>query len=182
MPAIAEEYPEAMPLAFSTIDTPVGTLLLVSFQDRLVRVSYIDSDSDVNDELMFLSHYFRTEPVEYSRVLMRAISEFDEYFSGERMHFTVPHELSLVHGFQREVLKQVIDVPYGETASYKELAIASGRPNAFRAAGSACGANPLLLVIPCHRIVKSDGSIGSYGTAGVWRKQFLLELEQRVSD
>ena len=100
----------------------------------------------------------------------------DEYFSGRRRAFDVPIDLQLAHGFRRIVLTHLRDIAYGETASYAMVAAASGSPAAVRAVGSACATNPLPLVVPCHRVVRSDGSIGQY-LGGTETKQALLAME-----
>ncbi len=109
----------------------------------------------------------------------RVASELQEYFAGERRDFEVPVDLSGVGGeFRREVLETLLrDVPWGETVSYGELAAMAGRPLAVRAVGSAMSNNPVPIVVPCHRVLHSDGSLGGYG-GGLDMKQALLRLER----
>jgi methylated-DNA-[protein]-cysteine S-methyltransferase len=102
--------------------------------------------------------------------------EIDDYFAGRRHVFDLALDLQLAHGFRREVLAHLRDIDYGRTASYSTVAAAAGRPTAVRAAASACATNPLPIVIPCHRVVRSDGSLGGY-LGGVAAKQALLTLE-----
>ena len=103
--------------------------------------------------------------------------ELDEYFDGERRRFDLDLDWRLTHGFRADVLHKLYDdVPDGETASYAEMAIAAGSPRAYRAAGSACGSNPIPVVVPCHRVVATGGGLGGYG-GGLDMKRFLLKLE-----
>ena len=105
-----------------------------------------------------------------------AASQLAAWFAGERREFTVPVDLDAVSAFQRRVLEAAREIPFGETASYKEMAIAAGSPGAVRAAGTAMGANPVPILIPCHRVVRSDGSAGMYG-GGEELKRWLLAFE-----
>ncbi|HYU62085.1 MAG TPA: methylated-DNA--[protein]-cysteine S-methyltransferase, partial [Solirubrobacterales bacterium] len=102
--------------------------------------------------------------------------ELEQYFEGRRREFDLPLDWRLSHGFRAAVLHKLVRVPYGETATYAELAARAGSPNAYRAAGSACGSNPMPLVVPCHRVVPSGGGVGNYG-GGVDVKKYLLRLE-----
>lgn len=103
-----------------------------------------------------------------------------EYFAGERQQFTVPLDLRFAGTpFQRAVLGALMEIPYGETTTYSELAARVGKPRAVRAVGSACGANPLPIIVPCHRVLRSDGSLGGYAGGLPWKKH-LLELEGHV--
>ena len=108
------------------------------------------------------------------------IRQLDDYFAGRRRDFELPLDLRLAHGFRRTVLDELRAVGYGTTVSYTELATAAGRPRAVRAAGSACATNPIPIVIPCHRVLRSDGSLGGYG-GGLPAKRALLDLEQRAA-
>jgi methylated-DNA-[protein]-cysteine S-methyltransferase len=105
-----------------------------------------------------------------------AARQLDEYFDHRRRRFALPVDLQLAHGFRRAVLGHLLDIPYGATASYTAVATAAGKPTAVRAAASACSHNPLPLVIPCHRVIRSDGSIGQYG-GGPEAKKTLLAME-----
>ncbi len=102
--------------------------------------------------------------------------QLEEYFAGRRRTFDVPVDLQLATGFRRLVLQHLREIPFGATESYAVVARAAGSPNAVRAAGSACATNPVPVVVPCHRVVRSDGSIGQY-RGGVAAKQTLLALE-----
>jgi methylated-DNA-[protein]-cysteine S-methyltransferase len=102
--------------------------------------------------------------------------EIDEYFTGTRTQFDLPLDLRLADGFRRQVIEHLRDIGYGHRESYAAVAAAIGHPRAVRAVGTACGRNPLPLVIPCHRVVRTDGSIGQY-VGGADAKQTLLTLE-----
>jgi len=109
-----------------------------------------------------------------------AIAQLDEYFDGDRHEFELPLDWRLVRGFTRAALEAVCDIPYGETASYGEVAISAGIPRAARAVGTACASTPFSIVVPVHRVVRADGSLGEYGGRPDV-KRFLIELEQGPS-
>lgn len=113
---------------------------------------------------------------EDSKAFPAAVKQLDEYFAGERTDFTFPIKLE-VNGFKKAALLALRRVTYGSTISYKELAARAGSENASRAAGTACATNPLPIVIPCHRVLKADGSLGGFG-GGLDTKRKLLDLEQ----
>jgi methylated-DNA-[protein]-cysteine S-methyltransferase len=161
-------------VAYRTVDTPVGTLLLAATQKGLVRVAYASQDHD-----RVLEHLARDVSPRVLRAPARldaVAREIEEYFAGRRRTFDVPLDLRLAHGFRRTVLSHLPEIGYGTTASYAAVAKASGHPKAVRAVGSACANNPLPLVVPCHRVVRSDGTIGQY-VGGVEAKETLLTLE-----
>ena len=105
--------------------------------------------------------------------------ELDEYFEGRRTSFDVPIDWSLTRGFTREVLQATARIPYGEVGSYASVAGQAGSPRAVRAAGNALGANPMPVIVPCHRVLRTGGALGGY-TGGIERKEFLLRLEGRL--
>jgi methylated-DNA-[protein]-cysteine S-methyltransferase len=105
-----------------------------------------------------------------------AAAQLDEYFAGCRHRFDIPVDLQLAHGFRRSVLHHLPEIPYGRTESYMAVAAAVGHPKAVRAVGTACATNPLPVVVPCHRVVRSDGTLGGY-LGGLDAKQLLLHLE-----
>ncbi|OFT81071.1 methylated-DNA--[protein]-cysteine S-methyltransferase [Corynebacterium sp. HMSC29G08] len=105
-----------------------------------------------------------------------AVWQLEEYFAGQRREFTVPLDLGGLPPFRAQALRALLQVPYGQTVSYTELAGAAGNSKAVRAAGSACATNPLPLFIPCHRVLRADGSLGGY-RGGEQAKRFLLALE-----
>jgi methylated-DNA-[protein]-cysteine S-methyltransferase len=161
-------------VAYRTIDTPVGTLLLAATPKGLVRVAYASQDHDL--VLEGLARSVSPRILQAPARLDRAAREIEEYFAGRRRTFEVPVDLQLSHGFRRRVLSHLPEIGYGTTASYAAVAKASGHPKAVRAVGSACASNPLPVVVPCHRVVRSDGTIGQY-VGGVEAKQALLRLE-----
>lgn len=161
-------------VAFRIADTPVGPLLLATTSVGLVRVAYVaDGSAAVLDEL---SRRISPRVLDAPRRLDPAVRQLDEYFAGRRTHFDLPLDLRLTSGFRREVISHLPDIGYGRTASYAEIAAAAGSPRAVRAVGTACAKNPLPVVVPCHRVVRSDGSLGRY-VGGAEAKHLLLQLE-----
>lgn len=162
-------------VAYRTLDTPVGTLLLAATDQGVVRIAF-----DVEGHDAVLDRIARTVSPRVLRSparLDRLATEIDEYFAGERRTFDLPLDLTMATGpFRREVLSHLRDIGYGRTASYAQVALAAGSPRAVRAVGTACARNPLPLVVPCHRVVRSDGSSGSYA-GGPEAKRLLLALE-----
>jgi methylated-DNA-[protein]-cysteine S-methyltransferase len=161
-------------VAYRFVDTPVGVLLLAGTERGLVRVAFENQGYDA--VLQVLADRVSPRVLLAPSRLDDAAREIDDYFTHGRASFDLPLDLRLASGFRREVLTHLRDVPYGATASYATLAAAAGNPKAVRAVGTACATNPLPLVIPCHRIVRSDGGIGNYA-GGVPAKQALLQLE-----
>jgi methylated-DNA-[protein]-cysteine S-methyltransferase len=161
-------------VAYRTIDTPVGALLLAATPKGLVRVAYASQDHDL--VLEGLARDVSPRILRAPARLDGVAREIDEYFAGRRRTFDVPLDLQLSHGFRRAVLSRLPEIGYGKTASYAAIAKAAGNPKAVRAAGSACASNPLPVVVPCHRVVRSDGTIGEY-VGGVDAKRALLTLE-----
>lgn len=161
-------------LAYRTVDSPIGTLLLAATPLGLVRVAF----SCENHEQVLAALGERISPriLRAPGRLDAAASQLEEYFAGTRTRFELPLDLRLATGFRREVLAHLPDVGYGATASYSALALLAGSPRAVRAVGTACARNPLPVVLPCHRIVRSDGSAGSY-LGGTEAKLTLLNLE-----
>jgi methylated-DNA-[protein]-cysteine S-methyltransferase len=161
-------------VAYRTVDTPVGTLLLAATQKGLVRVAYATQNHDL--VLEHLARHVSPRVLRAPARLDPVAREIEEYFAGRRHTFDVPLDLQLAHGFRRTVLSHLPQIGYGTTASYAAVAKASGHPRAVRAVGTACATNPLPVVVPCHRVVRSDGSIGQY-VGGVEAKEALLTLE-----
>lgn len=118
-------------------------------------------------------------PVVKSAILEQVEHELHEYFQGRRRRFDVPLELGGTE-FQRRVWAELCRIPYAETISYAELAKRVGSANGFRAVGAANGANPIAIIVPCHRVINADGQLGGYG-GDLWRKRWLLEHERRVA-
>ncbi len=161
-------------VAYRTIDSPIGTLLLATTDLGMLRVAFDREgiDTVLEDLARDVSPRILRAPAR----LDGAARELDEYFAGDRRTFDLPLDLRLSHGFRRAVLEQLMHIDYGTTASYSDVAEAAGNPRAARAVGSACRTNPLPLIVPCHRVVRSDGSIGQY-LGGVEAKQLLLSME-----
>jgi methylated-DNA-[protein]-cysteine S-methyltransferase len=161
-------------VAYRTIDTPVGQLLLAATGKGLVRVAFtIENHENV---LTALATQLSPRILSAPKRLDTAAREIDEYFAGRRREFDLPLDFSLSKGFRLTVLGHLADIGYGHTASYAAVAAAAGSPRAVRAVGTACATNPLPLVVPCHRVVRSDGSSGGY-RGGPVAKQALLALE-----
>jgi methylated-DNA-[protein]-cysteine S-methyltransferase len=161
-------------IAYRTVDSPVGTLLLAATGDGLVRVAFDREDHDA--VLVALAEKVSPRIMLAPGRLDRAARELDEYFAGTRRDFDLPLDFRLSSGFRRSVLTHLPEIGYGRTESYAQVAAAAGSPRAVRAVGSACATNPLPLVVPCHRVVRSDGSFGGY-RGGPDAKRLLLTLE-----
>ncbi len=161
-------------VAYRTLDTPVGSLLLAATGQGLVRVAYAREGHD--QVLAKLAERVSPRILLAPRRLDTAALQIEEYFAGRRNAFDVALDWRLSHGFRREVLMHLLEIGYGKTASYAAVAAAAGSPRAVRAAGTACATNPLPVVVPCHRVVRSDGTIGGYA-GGPEAKQTLLALE-----
>jgi methylated-DNA-[protein]-cysteine S-methyltransferase len=161
-------------VAYRTLDTPVGPLLLAATPRGLVRVAYAREDHDA--VLARLAGQLSPRVLFAPARLDQAARELDEYFAGRRRQFGLALDFALSRGFRLAVLAHLRDIAYGSTESYAQVAAAAGSPAAVRAAGSACATNPLPVVVPCHRVVRSDGSIGQYA-GGVEAKRTLLHLE-----
>lgn len=161
-------------VAFRTIDSPVGPLLLAATPLGLVRVAYQREGYDA--VLQALARKISPRILAAPRRLDEAAGQIEEYFAGRRTTFDLALDLRLSAGFRRTVLGHLAAISYGHTESYAEVAAATGHPGAVRAVGSACATNPLPVVVPCHRVVRSDGSLGGY-LGGLEVKRTLLELE-----
>jgi methylated-DNA-[protein]-cysteine S-methyltransferase len=159
-------------VAWALTDSPVGPLTLAATPAGLVRIAFGHED-DVLEEL---ADNVSPRVLEAPARLDGVRRQLDEYFAGRRHQFDVPLDWSLSHGFRRTVLHKLVEVPYGHTVSYKELAQLAGNPKASRATGSAMATNPIPLVVPCHRVLRSGGQLGGYG-GGLDAKVWLLRLE-----
>lgn len=172
--ASAAEAGHLLDIAYRTVDTPVGTLLLAATEIGLVRVAYATEDHDL--VLQNLSERISPRILHHPARLDVAASELDEYFARRRRTFSVDLDWRLSAGFRATVLRHLSDIDYGHTASYAMVAQLAGSPKAVRAVGSACATNPLPVIVPCHRVVRSDGSMGGY-LGGLEAKATLLGLE-----
>lgn len=161
-------------VAIRTLDSPVGPLLLAMTNAGLVRVAYSNEDHDV--VLQSLSDRISPRILSAPQLLDAAARQFDEYFAGARRSFDLPLDWRLSSGFRRTVLHQLPRIGYGRTASYAAVATLAGNAKAVRAVGTACATNPLPVVVPCHRVVRSDGTLGGY-LGGTDAKRRLLALE-----
>jgi len=162
-------------VAYATLDSPLGKLLLATTPKGLVRIAYIDYD-DEDDVLEQLASRVSPRMLAAPRRLDQPRRELDEYFAGRRRHFETPQDWQLIQGFARRVLTATAHVPYGDTATYKQMAVQAGNERAFRAAGNALGSNPIPIVVPCHRILATGGGLGGY-TGGLDKKRLLLAVE-----
>ena len=161
-------------VAYRTVDSPVGPLLLAATDAGLVRVAYAREDHE--RVLADLAARISPRVLRAPARLDAAARELDDYFAGRRRAFDLPLDLRLARGFRRSVLTHLPEIDYGSTASYATLAAAAGSPRAVRAVGTACATNPLPVVVPCHRVVRSDGALGQY-IGGTEAKHALLVLE-----
>jgi len=161
-------------VSYRTVESPLGLLLLAATGEGLVRVAFSCEDHDA--VLARLAGDISPRILRTPRRLDEAAHQLDEYFAGKRRAFSVPVDLQLAHGFRRSVLEHLRRIPYGVTQSYAAVARAAGNPSAVRAAASACSHNPLPLVVPCHRVVRSDGTTGEY-LGGPEAKRALLAME-----
>lgn len=162
-------------VAYRTVDTSVGPLLLAATTTGLVRVAFLEQATE-EAELQRLSDRVSPRVLRAPARLDDAASQIEQYLAGALRAFDLPLDLRLADGFRRTVVEQLRHIGYGHRASYAAVAAAVGNPKAVRAVGSACGHNPLPVVIPCHRVVRTDGSIGQYA-GGAAVKARLLALE-----
>ena len=163
------------PLRYNVMtDTPVGTIGLAASERGLCRLDY------VRDEDTFLARLLKTfadRPVLKSDSLDRARRSLDRYFSGKSLDFgDLDVDLSAVHGFSRRVLVETAKIPAGDYLTYSQVARRAGNERASRAAGNALHNNPVAIVVPCHRVLRNDGSLGGYG-GGLPNKEWLLQHE-----
>jgi methylated-DNA-[protein]-cysteine S-methyltransferase len=161
-------------VAVTSMDSPIGTLLLMATRKGLVRIAFESENRDevLGEVAMQLSPRIMESP----RRLDAVRRELDDYFSGRIHEFDLDLDWSLVGPFARRVLRRTARIPYGSVASYGDVAAGIGTPRAARAVGNALGSNPIPVVVPCHRVVRTGGAIGGYG-GGLPRKRFLLDLE-----
>jgi methylated-DNA-[protein]-cysteine S-methyltransferase len=165
----------SLDVAYRTIDSPLGPLLLAATDRGLVRVAYEQEDHD--SVLQTLAARVSPRILRAPGRLDEPARQLDDYFAGSRHAFELPVDLRLATGFRRQVLDHLRTIGYGRTESYTAVAAATGRPRAVRAVGSACATNPVPVVVPCHRVLRSDGSLGGY-IGGLGAKRTLLALER----
>jgi methylated-DNA-[protein]-cysteine S-methyltransferase len=160
-------------VSFDVADSPVGPLLLAVTEAGLCRISF---DPEPERETEELARTFGVRVLRGPREVDRVRRELEEYFEGRRHTFDLPLDLRGRSGFSREILDRLARVPYGEVTTYKSLAVEAGNPRAARAVGTIMNRNPIPIVLPCHRVVGSNGSLVGYG-GGLDRKRLLLDLE-----
>lgn len=161
-------------VAYRTVDSPIGPLLVAATQKGLVRVAFGLENFDA--VLTALAERVSPRVLESRPRLDAVATELDEYFSGRRQGFDLPLDFAMSSGFRQEVQRYLPHIGYGQTRSYKQVAESIGNPKAVRAVGTACATNPLPVVVPCHRVLRSDGGLGGY-LGGLEAKSALLELE-----
>jgi methylated-DNA-[protein]-cysteine S-methyltransferase len=165
-------------VSFAVLDLPIGRIVAAATEQGLVRIAYEDLNGTVDQIVQQLSDRLSPRVVEQPARLDGVARELDEYFAGKRTRFDTPVDWALIRGrFGAEVLRATAAIPYGSVSTYSKVAAVAGNPAASRAAGNALGNNPIPVVIPCHRVVRSGGALGGY-TGGLERKQALLALER----
>jgi methylated-DNA-[protein]-cysteine S-methyltransferase len=176
-PPVAERAAEEglLDVAYASVDSPLGPLVVAATPKGLVRVSYSEFRGD-DEVLEELARKVSPRVLEAPAKLDPVRRELDEYFEGRRKRFETPIDWSYLAGFTREVLRATAAIEYGEVSTYAGVAEAAGSPRAVRAAGNALGANPMPVIVPCHRVLRTGGLLGGY-TGGIERKEFLLRLE-----
>ena len=161
-------------VSYVTLPSPFGTLLVATTDRGLVRLAYPDEHPDA--VLQELSDRISPRVLESPLRTDEVRRELEDYFEQRRRGFDLNVDLSLVGGFAKRVLQATSRIPYGAVSTYREVAATAGSPRGFRAAGNALGSNPVPIVVPCHRVLRSGGGLGGY-TGGLDRKEFLLRLE-----
>jgi methylated-DNA-[protein]-cysteine S-methyltransferase len=170
----AAEAGEVLDVAYTTVDSPVGALLLAATPKGLVRVAY---EIEGHDRVLeVLAQRLSPRVLRAPRRLDGAARELDQYFARQREAFDLPLDFSLSRSFRQLVQRQLPGIAYGQTRTYQQVADLVGNPKAVRAVGSACATNPLPVVVPCHRVVRADGTPGRY-VGGPTAKTTLLNLE-----
>jgi len=161
-------------VTYAPVDSPFGPLLALRTRRGLLRLAFPEESAD--SVLERVAERVSPRIVEAAEPLEDLRRELDEYFSGRRHDFELPLDWSLIGPFGQRVLRVTRAIPFGGVLSYAEVAAEAGSPRGSRAAGNALGSNPIPIVIPCHRVLRSGGALGGYG-GGLDRKRWLLELE-----
>jgi methylated-DNA-[protein]-cysteine S-methyltransferase len=182
LPAIGAAAAAAglLDVAYVVEDSPVGELLLAATPRGLVRIAYLgagSNDGDADEVLAELAAHISPRVLAAPARLDPVRRELDQFFAGSRREFDLSLDWRLTRGFARRVLRATAQIPYGAVSSYKLVATEAGSPRAFRAAGTALGANPIPIVVPCHRVLHSGGGLGGYA-GGLERKRTLLAIER----
>jgi methylated-DNA-[protein]-cysteine S-methyltransferase len=167
-------------VAYTTVDSPFGEMLVAGSEKGILRVAFPHRKGSGTRDWEVLLNEIATvvspRILEAPERLDDVRRQLDEYFEGRRKDFDLSLDWRLTHGFHGKAIRQIARIPYGRTLTYGELAAKAGNPRAFRAAGTACGANPLPPIVPCHRVLPAGGGVGNYG-GGPEMKRALLELE-----
>jgi methylated-DNA-[protein]-cysteine S-methyltransferase len=161
-------------IVYATVDSPFGPLTAAATEVGLVRLAFPEEPED--DVLDALSRKLSPRILESSARFDPVRRELEEYFTGARRDFEVPLDRVLMSAFAKRILAATAAIPYGSVSTYMEMAAAAGSPRGSRAAGNALGANPIPVIVPCHRVLRTGGNLGGYG-GGLNRKRYLLELE-----
>ena len=161
-------------VAYAQVDSPLGPLTVAVTPRGLVRLAY--PDQPVEEVMAGLARDVSPRVLESPARLDGVRRELDEYFDGRRQSFDTPIDWTLTRGFFRKVLETTAQIRYGQLRTYAEVAARAGSAKAVRATGNGLGSNPMPVVVPCHRVLRTDGGLGGY-TGGIERKQFLLALE-----
>lgn len=159
-------------VAYDEVDSPLGTLLVAVTPRGLVRLSYPEEEGVLEELARRVSPRILRAPARIDELRR----ELEEYFEERRRRFEVPIDWRLTEGFGRRILRATARIPFGSVTSYREVAAKAGSPSATRAAGNALGRNPIPIVVPCHRVIRTGGHLGGY-TGGLGRKKALLRLE-----
>ena len=178
--ALVRRFAAAAPadVVYATVDSPVGRLVAAATPRGLARLAYEDHNGGVDAVVEALAAKLSPRVLEAPGRLDAVRRELDEYFAGRRRAFAVPVDLDVLPPFTRRVLEATAQIPFGQTSTYRDVAVRAGSARAFRATGNALGANPVPIVVPCHRVLATGGRLGGY-TGGVERKERLLALEGR---
>ncbi len=163
-------------VSYAIVESPVGTLVAASTESGLVRLAYEDCNGGVDAVLDELARRLSPRILEAPGRLDDVRRELDEYFAGRRREFDVPVDWALTATFGRSILQATTKIPFGRVSTYGAVAAQAGNPKASRAAGRALGANPVPIVVPCHRVVGASGRLTGYA-GGLHRKEALLALE-----
>ncbi|HZO37128.1 MAG TPA: methylated-DNA--[protein]-cysteine S-methyltransferase [Solirubrobacteraceae bacterium] len=166
---------------YAVIDGPAGRLVAARTGRGLARLAYEDDNGGLDAILDVLAARLSPRILEAPAQLDDVRRELDEYFDHRRRAFDVVIDWSLVSPFGRKILRATAAIPFGETRTYSQVAAAAGSPKGSRAAGNALGANPVPIIVPCHRVLRSGGGLGGY-TGGLQRKQLLLRTEGVLPD
>ena len=174
-PSLRAEAEGLADVAYTSVDSPLGPLVLAVTRRGLVRVSYTDH-RETDEVLQDLAARISPRVLEAPARLDPVRRELDEYFEGHRTEFDLAIDWSHLAGFTRRVLRATARIGFGDTSTYAGVASRAGSPRAVRAAGNALGANPMPVIVPCHRVLRTGGALGGY-TGGIERKEYLLRLE-----